>query len=515
VEKLFKARTARRIFSYAGVLVAPMYEKHFGLHSAPFSITPDPRFVYLSQRHREGLAHLLYGLGQAGSGGFVVLTGEVGTGKTTLCRLALEQLPNGTEVALILNPLLNPTELLESINEELKLDVSTIRGQNKALIDQLNQHLLAQHASGKRVVLMLDEAQNFSTAALEQVRLLTNLETATQKLLQIILLGQPELNAVLAKPELRQLNQRVTARFHLTALTEAESATYIAHRLSVAGNDQAIFSAPALKRLHQLSQGTPRVLNILADHSLLAAFAAGKRSIDPATVNKAAHEVLPGFVPKADLAFAKPVWFALAALSALLFCGWLWRSTQAIKAVLPAESSAMPAAAPASNETQNAAALNYLRTMGYLQPALDIAPLRDKLLACAARWDARYACYRGRMPVAFLRKLQHPVLYLQNGALHGQSLPAGELAPEFIALYRKPVDAPEQIANGYAGPGVPELALALAARDGLEAKQTIYGPRMAQRVEQLQLDMSLPPDGIAGPHTWLALQAELMAFDAQ
>jgi general secretion pathway protein A len=490
-----------------------MYEKHFGLHSAPFSITPDPRFVYLSQRHREGLAHLLYGLGQAGSGGFVVLTGEVGTGKTTLCRLALEQLPSGTDVALILNPLLNPTELLESINEELKLDVSAIRGQNKALIDQLNQHLLAQHAAGKRVVLMLDEAQNFSTAALEQVRLLTNLETATQKLLQIILLGQPELNAVLAKPELRQLNQRVTARFHLTALSEAESAAYIGHRLSVAGNDQPLFNAGALKRLHQLSLGTPRVLNILADHSLLAAFASGKRSVDVAVVSKAAHEVLPGFVPKANGAMAKPAVLAIAALALLMFAGWLWRSTQAVNAALPAESTAAQPASKQALADQDAIALHYLRTMGDLRPELDVASKRKQLLACAPRFDERHACFRGRAPVAFLRKLQHPVLYLRDGVLHGQSLPAGAAGPEFIALYRKPDNAPEQIANGYAGPGVPQLALALSVRDGLEAKQTIYGPRMAQRVEQLQMDMSLPVDGIAGPHTWLALQREMIAFD--
>src|SRR5207342_1999782 len=199
-----------------------MYLAHYGLAEPAFSITPDPRFVFLSERHRDALAHLMYGIGQGGSGGFVQLTGEVGTGKTTLCRLLLEQLPANTRVALILNPMLSPIELLEAIGKELHIPLRGKQGHQKRLIDALNVYLLQAYAEGLRVVLIIDEAQNLSAQALEQVRLLTNLETPTQKLLQIVLLGQPELREMLARRELRQLAQRITARFHLTPLDAEE-----------------------------------------------------------------------------------------------------------------------------------------------------------------------------------------------------------------------------------------------------------------------------------------------------
>ena len=222
-----------------------MYLEHYGLKEPPFSITPDPRFVFLSERHRDALAHLLFGIGQGGGGGFVQLTGEVGTGKTTLSRLLLEQLPQlenstPTRVALVLNPQLSPVELLETICEELRLDLDgglgkSPRGSVKALVDVLNRYLLDAYAQGLRVVLIVDEAQNLSIDALEQVRLLTNLETSTQKLLQIILIGQPELRTMLARKDLRQLAQRITARFHLTPLNAVETEAYLRHRFAVAG----------------------------------------------------------------------------------------------------------------------------------------------------------------------------------------------------------------------------------------------------------------------------------------
>jgi len=189
-----------------------MYLSHYGLAEAPFAITPDPRFVFLSERHRDALAHLMYGIGQGGSGGFVQLTGEVGTGKTTLCRLVLEQLPDNVRIALVLNPKQTPLELLETICEELHVVAPTKRRSLKTQIDALNEYLLQAYAQGLRVVLIIDEAQELSRELLEQVRLLTNLETPTQKLLQIVLLGQPELRETLARPALRQLAQRITAR---------------------------------------------------------------------------------------------------------------------------------------------------------------------------------------------------------------------------------------------------------------------------------------------------------------
>src|SRR5512144_2104184 len=271
-----------------------MYLEYYGLREPPFSITPDPRYVFLSERHRDALAHLLYGIGKGGSGGFVQLTGEVGTGKTTLCRLLLEQLPENTRVALVLNPKLSPVELVESVCEELKLDISGRKGSLKALVDALNAYLLDAYAQGLRVVLIVDEAQNLSTESLEQVRLLTNLETPTQKLLQIILLGQPELRDVLARPELRQLAQRITARYHLTPLDAGETEAYVRHRLAVAGCSRIPFSRLGLKALYQRSAGIPRLINIIADRALMAGYAREQESIGERLVDRAADETLPG-----------------------------------------------------------------------------------------------------------------------------------------------------------------------------------------------------------------------------
>jgi general secretion pathway protein A len=270
-----------------------MFLEHFALHEAPFSISPDPRFVYLSERHRDALAHLLYGVGQVSSGGFVQLTGEVGTGKTTICRLLLEQLPENTRVALILNPMLSPIELLEAIGKELHIPLRGKQGHQKRLIDALNVYLLQAYSEGLRVVLIIDEAQNLSAEALEQVRLLTNLETNTQKLLQIILLGQPELRDILAKHELRQLSQRITARFHLTPLNASETEQYLQHRFAVAGGKFFPFSQEAVELLFRHSGGIPRLINIIADRALLAAYVHGKYSVQAPLMAMAAAEVLP------------------------------------------------------------------------------------------------------------------------------------------------------------------------------------------------------------------------------
>ncbi len=270
-----------------------MFLEHFQLREPPFSISPDPRFVFLSERHRDALAHLLYGVGQGSSGGFVQLTGEVGTGKTTLCRLLLEQLPENTRVALILNPMLSPIELLEAIGKELHIPLRGKQGHQKRLIDALNIYLLQAYAEGLRVVLIIDEAQNLSAEALEQIRLLTNLETNTQKLLQIILLGQPELRDLLARRDLRQLSQRITARFHLTPLSKTEAQHYLRHRYAVAGGPQFPFSDDAIQALFRYSKGIPRLLNIIADRSLLAAYVLDNKVVDAGMVSLAAKEILP------------------------------------------------------------------------------------------------------------------------------------------------------------------------------------------------------------------------------
>jgi general secretion pathway protein A len=297
-----------------------MYLEHWALREPPFSITPDPRFVFLSERHRDALAHLLFGIGQGGGGGFVQLTGEVGTGKTTLCRLLLEQLPENTRVALVLNPRLTAIELLETLCEELHLDVSQSRGSVKALVDALNAYLLDAYAKGLRVVLIIDEAQNLSVDALEQVRLLTNLETDTQKLLQIILLGQPELRDILARGDMRQLAQRITARYHLMPLDASETGAYVRHRFRIAGGLHSPFSTGAIARIHKHSGGVPRLLNVIAERALLGGYAHDTTKIEAADIDRAAREALaPARRDGHPLRWAAAAALVLAATGAWFF----------------------------------------------------------------------------------------------------------------------------------------------------------------------------------------------------
>ena len=296
-------------------MLPTMYAQHFGLTQDPFSIAPDPHYLFMSERHREALAHLLYGVTGPGtgsdagraSGGFVLLTGDIGTGKTTVCRCFLEQIPAGCHVAYIFNPKLTVTELLQSICDEFHITVPPAAIATgaaptvKTYIDALNAFLLQSHAAGESCVLIIDEAQNLAPDVLEQLRLLTNLETSERKLLQIVLIGQPELRAMLARPELEQLAQRVIARFHLDALSAAETAQYIAHRLAVAGHQGPLpFDDKALRRVHQLSRGVPRRINLLCGRALLGAWAHGLHQIDRKVLDRAAAEVFgPAVVPSA------------------------------------------------------------------------------------------------------------------------------------------------------------------------------------------------------------------------
>ncbi len=266
-----------------------MYPAYFGLKEASFSITPDPQYLYLSPRHEEALAHLLYGASE--SGGFVLLTGEVGTGKTTVCRAFLERLPEYVDIALILNPALTVTELLHSVCGEFGIQVETRETSAKDLVDRINAYLLEAHANHRRPVLMIDEAQNLSPEVMEQIRLLTNLETAKHKLLQIFLVGQPELRDMLQQQDLRQLAQRITARYHLIPLNAAETNAYIMHRLAVAGVDRPLFSPSAMRCVYRLSGGVPRLINILCDRSLLGAYAGQSAQVDKSTVSRAWHEL--------------------------------------------------------------------------------------------------------------------------------------------------------------------------------------------------------------------------------
>lgn len=276
-----------------------MYQQHFGLNSAPFSIAPDPRFLYMSERHREALAHLLHGIGGQGSngGGFILLTGEVGTGKTTLCRCLLEQLPEHVRLAYVLNPRLSPIELLQTVCDELRIAAPDNVHSLKQLTDAVTQRLIENHRRGLNTVLMIDEAQQLSTEALEQVRLLTNLETTEKKLLQIILIGQPELQERLAQTELRQLAQRITARYHLLPLNLNETASYVLHRLQIASAAstplrRSPFTSAALRSLQRYSGGIPRLVNTISERALLGGFAKNREQIDEKMLRQAALETL-------------------------------------------------------------------------------------------------------------------------------------------------------------------------------------------------------------------------------
>lgn len=270
--------------------MTPMYLDHFGMAGAPFSIAPDPRYLFMSPQHREALAHLLYGV--KSDDGFVVLTGEVGAGKTTVCRCLLDQLPADCELALIFNPKLSVLELLATVCEEFRIPVPETNPGIKAYVDRLNAWLLEVHAKGRMAVLIIDEAQSLEADVLEQVRLLTNLETNRRKLLRIILLGQPQLRDLLARPDMAQLAQRIVARYHLGPLSRADLKGYVAHRLGAAGVRREIFTGAALDRLHRLSGGIPRLTNVIADRALLAAYVDGKGRVDGAMVLGAGREVL-------------------------------------------------------------------------------------------------------------------------------------------------------------------------------------------------------------------------------
>jgi general secretion pathway protein A len=404
-----------------------MYVSFFGLKQAPFSIAPDPRYLYMSERHREALAHLLYGV-QAG-GGFVLLTGEIGAGKTTVCRCFLEQVPAGCQVGYIVNPKLSVGELLQTVAEEFGIPAPTATdaagASVKTWVDALNRHLLAAHAQGRHCLLIIDEAQHLSAEVLEQLRLLTNLETHERKLLQIILIGQPELRSQLAAPGMEQLAQRVIARYHLQALSAAETHAYVAHRLAVAGLAAAQpFDARALRRIRALTGGVPRRINLLCDRALLGAYAQGRARVDRRTVDQAAQEV---FGTAADAPGRGRPWPALAGALGLALLGaggWLvlgagtggGRAAQpvpvpaAAAAVASGPASATAAAASATAAAASAPAAAVAATTRAPRPTFD----------AAADWPALPA--------------DESVALRELASAWGESLPPGPACGQAMAL---------------------------------------------------------------------------------
>lgn len=362
-----------------------MYAAYFGLKQEPFSIAPDPRLLFMSEQHREALAHLLYGV--QGGGGFVLLTGEIGTGKTTVCRSFLEQVPKQVQLAYIFNPKLTVLELLETVCHEFGVPVNLPAHRAatvKDYLDPLNEFLLRSHAAGRNSVLVIDEAQNLAPEVLEQLRLLTNLETSERKLLQIILIGQPELRDMLARPELEQLAQRVIARYHLRAMAPQESELYVRHRLEACGLQRPLpFNRAALRSIHAASGGVPRRINLLCDRALLGAYANGQGEVTRRVVRQAAAEVFPrGSQPR-------PAWSrtALTAAVALVAgAGLLAAATRVVAPLQPARVAVggKPAATPVAAASVAAAPRPAPATATIAVPALAAASAAAPASATAA-----------------------------------------------------------------------------------------------------------------------------------
>ena len=517
-----------------------MYTHYFQLKQSPFSIAPDPRYLYMSERHREALAHLLYGVGSGG--GFVLLTGEIGAGKTTVCRCFMEQIPENCQLAYIFNPKLSVEELLHSICEEFGIALAPGIASVKAYVDAINAHLLASHAQGKNNVLIIDEAQNLSAAVLEQLRLLTNLETSERKLLQIILIGQPELRAMLARPELEQLAQRVIARYHLGSLSADETASYIHHRLAVAGNTAQMPFAPRLMaQIHALSKGVPRRINLLCDRALLGAYVENQPQVTRQILRRAAQEVFAeesAKAPAPGLRWPQVAGGVLAGAVVTAALAWHFMPRAPAVAAPAVAAAAVPRVAPASASAAAAAAAAAPVSVPDRNAVLrQLAALWGERLpdgdACQAAARAGLRCLSSRGGIAELRVLDRPaMLALRDGAgveqlalltqvqgatatvvIDGkqQSLPLAQLAQRsdgsFTTFWRAPRIWRDEVPAGARGADVDWLAQRLAQLHGLPAPQANLplDAEMQRLLRDFQQSQNLKADGLAGPKTFMRL----------
>ena len=550
-----------------------MYTSYFGLNEKPFSITPDPRYLFMSERHGEALAHLVYGVTE--SGGFMQLTGEVGTGKTTLVRsLLLNRMPAHAEVAVVLNPQLSALEFLQSICEELHIDVPEAqRGSIKALIDVLNRHLLQAHAEGRRTILIVDEAQNLAPDVLEEVRLLTNLETSKQKLLQIILIGQPELRDVLARSDLRQLAQRITGRYHLEPLSRDETAQYVEHRLKVAGALGEVFDPAAKRELFRLTGGVPRLINVICDRALLGAYSAESRRVSRRLVRRAADEVTGKTKPVSWTRWALTTIGITAAIVVLASYLSLLEQRQPAAEQTAAELAATPVVAAAEPEPepapiprqtvaaepapaepapaeptleeQLALAENLTSTDTAFATLFDLWGLeyvRGSATGCSQAEAAGYSCFFQRGSWSSLKQFDRPAILTlidQDGDAHdvvltgidGQrvqlslggvsvSHPAAAVSElwfgEYMLLWRPPNGASLSLGPGVRGSNVLWLRQSLAAIDPRYATRDLgsdlYDADVQQQVRAFQRDNRLDIDGLAGRQTQIIINS-LLASD--
>lgn len=543
-----------------------MYTKFFGLNEKPFAITPDPRYLFMSERHGEGLAHLVYGVTE--SGGFIQLTGEVGTGKTTLVRTLLGQMPAEIDVALILNPQLTALEFLQAICEEFGVPLPDDRNSSKALVDALNLHLLNAHARGRRTILLVDEAQNLSAGVLEQLRLLTNLETAKQKLLQIILIAQPELRDLLSQTNLRQLAQRVTGRYHLEPLSREESARYIDHRVKVAGGLTEIFDQGAKREVYRLSGGIPRLMNVICDRALLGAYSRESRKVNKWMVRRAAAEVSGQKLTPVVLKWAVPV---VAAIGIALALVGLWTlidrsgpepdTAETVRIPVPAAGSdARPAAVPAVTQTAYREPVSHDENKLNLEDQLRAAGTGTSVEAAMGTlfglWNVEFdestmstacqqaeakglSCYFNRGSWSGIRQLDRPVMLTltdSRGDTHQPVLVSlnensGELAiagtrvtysldeisdmwfGQYLLVWRPPNGRNDIMRPGMRDPNVLWLRQSLAAIGAdyrpKNLNSELFDDDLEEKLMQFQRTHRLRIDGIAGEQTQILINSLL------
>jgi general secretion pathway protein A len=537
-----------------------MYHDFFGLKEPAFSIAVNPRYLFMSDQHREALAHLLYGIQ---NGGFVMLTGEVGTGKTTIVRCLLEQLPDNTDIAIILNPTANAPELLSTICDELGVSYISDELTVKSLTDALNEFLLNNHRKGRKTVLLIDEAQLLKVPVLEQIRLLTNLETTTEKLLQIMLIGQPELKKLLARPALRQLSQRITARFHLEALTPAETKAYIHHRLKIAGlpDHQRPFSDAIIKKIHGFSGGIPRLINVLSERLLLGAYAQNQHHIDKQIFAAATKEVAGTATQQEEkVAAVRTSWHALLVVAVAVIMAAVWF-------LLPDDRSTNTAALAAGAEVASSASLSSAAASSLSSESIssvDQSPLitlatRDLVAAqlvlfghlavavgdmsnpCLASTTVNYSCEKVRLASwDELRDINRPglmtlatpdkkwvylmvaglsenyALIIENGA--EKIIPWRELAPlwtgDFFYVWSRPQGFEKSLQMGDKSDLVTWVAEQFARLDQQPAPLTrqFFTEKLKKRVELFQRTQNILPDGVIGAQTLRRLN-EVLGVD--
>jgi general secretion pathway protein A len=526
-----------------------MYHSYFGLDEQAFSIAVNPRYLYMSTQHREALAHLLYGVS---SGGFVMLTGEVGTGKTTIIRCLLEQLPDHADLAIVMNPSASARDLLCSICDEFGVTYAPEETSLKVLTDKLSEFLVENHRQGRKTIVLIDEAQLLRISTLEQVRLLTNLETNTQKLLQIILVGQPELNELLAKPALRQLSQRITARYHLRPLSVAETEAYIKHRLAVAGMPpgRQPFPPKIVRRVHQISRGIPRIINVLCDRMLLGAYSREASQIDTDICRQATVEVLgEGAAPRPARRLSRRtewIYAATGALGVLLVGTIFWlilgaRQESPAPAVMtgsivrenPRKAIDTAAAPVAATWWQ----LNQDHALAELLSVLEI-PYDGAMYPCWVVSQQGFKCETQKLNTweEFIGVNRPAVLTITTPGRHTAyvpvvgikggnawvrardgltQVPLAELGRlwtgEMVFIWRRPEAFRDAIGIGAKGAMVSWIAEQFATLDQQDAPLTRehFNAQLQQRVKLFQRAHNLNDDGYVGMQTLLKLNEAL------